>query len=481
MRKTMTTRNGLRTVTVWVLAAALGACGDGLTDLNINPNEPVGVGAEFLLPSAIVSGAERLHGSTLNMDMVGLWVQHYAEHRYTIEDRFEITDGAVSGHWTNLYAGPLRNLYEVVEKGKETDRANVVAVGTILQGWLFQAVTDLWGDAGYSQALLGRDSPPDMAVAYDTQEAIYGGLLASLEAAVAMISPAGPTISQGDLIYQGNMDQWRKFANSLRLRVAIRLSEVDAATASSAFASALSAGVFTSSADDAMVRFVDNGVDVHPIFGYERNRDDHSISATLVDTLKSLSDPRLSIYARPNQAGEYVGTKNGDQTDPPLTQVSRIGTYFSSAATPAIIMSFAEVLFLQAEAAERGWIPGDAAELYRQAITAAMGQLGVSAGDIEAYLAQSRVQYQGGQAGREQIWLQKWLALFGNGPEAYAEWRRTGIPRLRAGPDALNGGLIPVRLPYPDRERSLNREAVEAAIARQDGATLSSPVWWDVH
>ena len=477
----MKTRKSLRTVTVWVLAATLGACGDGLTDLNVNPNEPVSVGAEFLLPSAIVSGAERLHGSSLNMDMVGLWVQHYAEHRYTQEDRFEITDGAVSGHWTSLYAGSLRNLYEVVEKGKETDRANVVAVGTILETWLFQAVTDLWGDAGYAQALLGRDSPPDMTVTYDTQETIYDGLLANLEAATAMISPSGPRITQGDLLYGGDMDRWRKFANSLRLRLAIRLSEVDPATAASVFASAMSAGVFTSSADDAKVRFVDNGVDVHPIFGYERNRDDHSISATLVDTLKALNDPRLPIYARPNQAGEYVGTKNGDQTDPPLTQVSRIGTYFSSAATPAVIMSYAEVLFLRAEAAERGWAPGDAADLYRQAITAAMSQLGVPAADISAYLVQSRIQYKGGQAGLDQIWLQKWVALFGNGPEAYAEWRRTGIPRLQAGPDALNGGVIPVRLPYPDRERSLNREAVEAAVARQNGATLSTPVWWDVH
>ena len=476
----MNTRDGLRTVTVWVLAAALGACGDGLTELNVNPNEPVSVGAEFLLPSAIVAGAERLHGSSLNMDMVGLWVQHYAEHRYTIEDRYEITDGAVSGHWTNLYAGPLRNLYEVVEKGKEADRANVVAVGTILESWLFQAATDLWGDVGYAQALLGRDSPADMTVTYDTQESIYEGLLANLQAAATMISPAAPKITQGDLIYGGNMDRWRKFANSLRLRVAMRLSEVDPATASSVFSAALGAGVFTSSADDAMVRFVNNGVDVHPIFGYERNRDDHSISATLVDTLKSLSDPRLPIYARPNQSGQYVGTRNGDMSDPPLAQVSRIGTYFSSAATPAVIMSYAEVLFLRAEAAERGWAAGDAAALYREAITTAMSQLGVAAGDIATYLGRSRIQYRGGQAGLEQIWLQKWLALFGNGPEAYAEWRRTGVPHLQAGPDALNNGVIPVRLPYPDRERSLNRLAVEAAIARQGGATLSSPVWWDV-
>jgi len=476
----MKTRIAQRAVTALVLTAVVSGCGEGLTDLNVNPNEPVSVGAEFLLPAAIVSGAERLHGSSLNMDMVGLWVQHYAEHRYTIEDRFEIQDGTVSGHWSSIFAGPLRNLYEVVEKGREAERPNEVAVGTILESWLFQAATDLWGDVGYSQALLGRESPPDMTVVYDTQQEIYDGLLSELAAAGAMIVPSGPKITKGDLIYGGDMEAWRKFANSLRLRVAMRLSEVNSIGASAAFASALGAGVFTSNADNAVLRFVDNGVDVHPIYGYERNRDDHSISATLVDTLKSLSDPRLPIYARPNAFGEYVGTKNGDQTDPPLTEVSRIGTYFSSAATPAVIMSYSEVLFLRAEAAERGWVAGDAGDLYEQAITAAMSQIGVASGDIEAYLAQPSIQYQGGPAGLAQLGVQKWISLFGNGPEAYAEWRRTGYPNLQAGPDAINDGLIPVRLPYPDRERSLNRVAVEEAMARQGGATINSRLWWNV-
>ncbi len=476
----MKTRMASRAVTALVLSAAFGGCGEGLTELNVNPNEPVSVGADFLLPTAIVSGAERLHGSSLNMDLVGLWVQHYAEHRYTTEDRFEIQDVTISGHFTNLYAGPLRNLYEVVEKGEEAGRPNEVAVGTILESWLFQAAADLWGDIGYSQALLGRDSPPDMTVAYDTQEEVYNALLSELAASAAMIVPSGPKITAGDLLYKGNMERWRKFANSLRLRVAMRLSEVNPTKAAAEFNSAFGAGVFGSNADNAVVRFVDNGVDVHPIYGYERNRDDHSISATLVDTLKALSDPRLPIYARPNGAGQYVGTRNGDMSDPPLTQVSRIGTYFSSAATPAVIMSYSEVLFLGAEAAQRGWMAGNAADLYQQAITAAMSQIGVAPAAISAYLAQPGVQYKGGQAGLEQIWLQKWISLFGNGPEAYAEWRRTGCPYLQPGPDAINEGLIPVRLPYPDRERSLNRVAVEEAMARQGGATLNTRVWWNV-
>lgn len=474
----MRTQWTFRTGAVLVLTTLAG-CGD-LTDLNVNPNEPVEVGAEFLLPSAIVSAVSRTHGSSLNMDLVGLWVQHYAEHQYTQEDVFELSDGSISGHWSGFYSGPLRNLYEVKEQGRATARPNVTAVGTILEHWIMQVVTDLWGDAGYSQALLGRDSPEDMSVAYDTQADIYAGILSELRDAVAMIDASGPKIAQGDLIYQGNMNRWRLFANSLRLRAAMRLSSVNSSVGSTEFASALAGGVFGSNADNAVLRYVDNGVDVHPIFAYERTRNDHSISATLVDTLKALADPRLPIYARPNQAGAYVGTPNGSMSNPQLSTVSNIGTYFARADAQAVVMSYAEVLFLQAEAAHRGWINGNAGDFYRMGVIAAMSGVGVSQSAIDAYLAGPRVAYKGGQAGLEQIWLQKWIALYGNGPEAYAEWRRTGVPSLLAGPDALNDGHIPVRLQYPERERTLNRIEVEKAISRQSGASLNTPVWWDI-
>jgi hypothetical protein len=475
----MRIREAFRPATALVLAAAVGGCADGLTELNENPNEPVNVGAEFLLPSAIVSGATRAHGSSLNMDLVGLWVQHYAEHLYTIEDVYEISDAAISGHWSGFYAGPLRTLYEVIEQGEETQRPNVTAVGLTLQVWLMQIVTDLWGDVGYSEALKGRDSRPDMTVPFDPQSVVYDRLLANLRAAAGMISPGGPAIVQGDLIYRGDMERWRKFANSLRMRVAMRLSEVEPDLAAAEIADAVAAGVFTSNADNAVLQFVDNGVDVHPIYAYERTRNDHSISATLVDTLKALADPRLPLYARPNANGEYVGTPNGTMEDRPLAEVSNIGPAYASADAPAVIMEYAEVLFLQAEAAERGWIAGDPADLYARGIAAAMERLGVPQADIDAYLAGPRVVYAGGQAGLEQIALQKWIALFGNGPEAFAEWRRTGIPELQPGPDAQNDGRIPVRLHYPARELLLNRAEVEAAIARQGGATINSPVWWD--
>jgi hypothetical protein len=476
----MITQRAFRAITVLALAAGVSGCTDGLTELNVNPNEPVEVGAEFLLPAAIISAVDRVNGAYLNMDLVGLWIQHYAEHQYTVEDVFEVSDAAISGHWSNFYAGPLRNLYEVVEQGRATDRPNVVAVGSIVSSWIMQVVTDLWGDAGYSEALRGRDSNPDMTVPYDLQSEIYDGILAELRNAAAAITPAGPRIVQGDLLYKGDMNRWRLLANSLRLRAAMRLSHVNPGLAATEFASAMAGGVFASNEDNARLQYVDNGIDVHPIFAYERTRNDHSISATLVDTLRSLADPRLPVYARPNAAGEYVGTPNGTMANPPLATVSRIGTYFARADAQSVIMAYSEVLFLQAEAVERGWIPGDPEALYRQGITAAMGQVGLSMPDITAYLEQPVIQYRGGQAGLHQIWLQKWISLFGNGPEAYAEWRRTGYPQLVAGPDALNNGQIPVRLEYPERERSLNRAEVEIAMARQGGATLNTPVWWNV-
>jgi len=160
--------------------------------------------------------------------------------------------------------------------------------------------------------------------------------------------------------------------------------------------------------------------------------------------------------------------------------VSKIGEFYSRSDAPGVLQSYSEVLFLQAEAAERGWIAGDAGALYAAGIRAAMefNELGTAV--IDAYLAQAEIAYQGGQAGLEQIWLQKWIALYGQGPEAYAEWRRTATPVLEIGPDAENDRQIPLRLFYPSREHMLNAEAVQAAEARQGGAALGDAVWWDV-
>jgi hypothetical protein len=472
--RTMRKRNSLAAA---VLAAALGtaACGEGLTDINVNPNEPTVVAAEYLFTNAVEASISRAMGSTVTMDLTGLWIQHYAESRYTEEDRYELRDQTVQTQWAGFWAGPMQDFNEVVTKGAEAGRPNVEAMGVIMRSWTYQVITDLWGDIGYTDALRGRVPGSENTVAYDPQEQVYKGLVSELAAASAMLDPAGVRMGNADLLYQGDPVKWRRFANSLRLRLAMRMAAADETAARAAFAAGMAGGVMASNADNAVLRYVDNGVDVHPFFAYERNRDDHAISATMVDSLARHADPRLPLYAKLNAGGYYKGMANGTMADPPLDSISKIGAYFSRANAPAYVMTYAEVLFLQAEAVARGWIAGDAAALYRQAIRAHMEMLGIGSAAIDTYLAQPGVAYDGLRS----IGVQKWIALYGNGPEAFAEWRRTGHPGLTAGPDALNDGRIPRRLPYPSSEQSLNAANVEAAKARQGGASLNSPVWWD--
>ena len=477
--------NKLRTIrtpaAIAAVALAIGACDNGITNLNTNPNSPDVATPEFLFANATEAAISRVFGAGLHMDITALWAQHYAEHRFSLEDRYSIADGLISGHWSGFYAGPLQDLQETIALSVEDERPNAAAQARILQSWTYSIVTDLWGDVGYTEALQGRDPTSGSSPALDPQSEIYDALFAELDAAQASFVPDGRELVGADLLYGGDTEAWRKFANSLRLRLAMRLSNVDATQGAAEFTAALADGVFESNADNARLDYIDNGTNLNPIHAYVRDRDDHSVSATLVDTLISLSDPRLPIYANPTAGGTYVGQPNGSLAQPALTAISKIGSFFSDPDAPVFVMTYAEVLFLRAEAAERGWTTEDAAALYAAAIRASMEQVGVASGDIDTYLAQAEVQYNAaGTTPLQQIGLQKWIALYGNGVEAWSEWRRTGVPALLPGPDALNDGNIPRRLTYPQREYSLNGANIEAAEARQGGATLNDTVWWDV-
>ncbi|HEX2206358.1 MAG TPA: SusD/RagB family nutrient-binding outer membrane lipoprotein [Longimicrobium sp.] len=468
-------------------ALALGAagCDHGLTDLNRNPNQPETAAAEYLFTNAVEAAVGRATGAGLNLDLTGLWVQHYSESRFSEEDKYIVGESPIGGHWTGFYAGPLQDLNEVVAKGEAEGRPNVQAMGMIMRAWTFHVVTDLWGDVGYSEALrLRQDPAAGNFVKYDPQAEIYNGLLSELRTAAGLLTPTGARMGAADLLYRGDPEKWRRFANSLRLRMAMRMSEVAPGPAAAEFADALADGVFTSNADNAVLWYLANGTNEHPIYAYESiPRIDHAISKTLVDSLASLDDPRLPFYAKPTAAGTYQGDVPGNDADVPLNTISRVGEWFARADAPSYVMTYAEVLFLQAEAAERGWITGDAAALYQAAIRAHMTQFNVQgdaftdipAAAIDAYLAQSGVAY----AGLSSIGLQKWIALYGNGPEAYAEWRRTGYPALLPGPNAANDRLIPRRLRYPVSEQSLNAAALAEATQRQGGAGLNDRVWWD--
>ena len=483
----------MRTKTIFsafaVVALAWGttACDDGLAGLNENPNLPTDVGAEFILPEAIQNATDQIFGSgLLNLEGVALFAQHYAKIQYPNEDRYELRLQAIETTWSNLYAGPLKDAQTIIEKGRETGTANHEAAGLILKSWIFGVVTDLWGDVPYSEALLLGGENGTSTPRYDRQADIYAGMLTDLERASGLIDPAATGFGSEDLLFDGDMELWRKFANSLRLRFAMRIADVDPAAAQQHFTAALAGGVFESNDEMAQLIYAGSPPNEHPLFEnrVRGGRDDHSISKTMVDMLLAWSDPRLPIYAEQNEAGEYVGMPNGmnDGHEIALATISRIGDYWrGTPGAPAVILSYAEVLFLQAEAALRGW-GGEPGSLYEAGIRASLEQYGITGATADAYLAQPGVAYDAGSAA-EQIATQKWIALYGNGAEGFAEVRRTGYPVLTPGPFALNvnGGQIPVRIPYPGGEQTLNREALLAAIDAQGGGMdYSTRMWWDV-
>ena len=478
-------RNKLARVAVLVgLVWAVSAC-DSLTEINEDPNAPTDVGPQFLLPQAIQNAVQPAFGAGQYLSHTGIWPQHIVQLQYPDEEQGILRPSRMEGYWTGYYAGPLRDIQTVIDKGVEAGDANTEAVGKIWKSWVFHIITDMWGDVPYSEALDVENFTP----VYDTQAAIYDGMLADLTAAAAQLDPTGTGFGEGDLIYGNDFVKWERFANSLRMRLAMRLSGVDPATAQTAFVAANTAGGFTSNADNALLRFPGSPYE-NPLFENYLGRDDHGVSATIIDTLLSFNDPRLSLYAElATEDGVYRGHENGREdlpTGQSMAWFSRIGNFWRAdgAATPAAIMTYSEVLFLQAEAAFRGWIGGDPATLYADAITANMNQydaqgVGPSDAEITAYLAEPAVVYTAA-TGLDQIYLQKWIALWMNGPEAWSHIRRTGVPDLAMGPDLIVS-RIPVRFQYPDSEHSLNYTNMMQAVDRQGGFDVTDLVWWDVN
>ena len=469
------------------LAAALlvggAACGN-LTDINTNPNGPVDVPPPSILGSVIQGVVGGVDGvNSLNIRGGGLWVQYYSEIQYRDEDKYLVRPGT-SGGW-GFYNGSLEDCQRMIVKGAAATTPNWEAVGRIMKSYMFSVMTDAMGDIPYSEALKGDTV---LAPKYDTQQDIYTALFADLTTASTQIDPAGVGFATGDIMYGGDMTKWQKFANSLRLRLAIHLSNVDPTAAQAQAQAAVAAGVFTSNADNAQLMYLATSPNRNPIYDDARGRDDYGMSKTFVDSLTTLSDPRLPVFAQLNKDTiianrTYQGLPNGlnDGEGASLFYISRIGAYWRETPNaPMALLTYSEVLFLEAEAAERGWIAGNAATLYADAIRASMEQYGVADADIVTYLAQPQVTYVPGATGLTQIAYQKWISLYMQGMEAWTEVRRTGVPALVPGPRAVLTS-IPERLPYEDQEAVLNKTNLDAAVAAQGfGASnnLTTPLWF---
>jgi len=460
--------------------------------LNVNPNAATVVPATNILGSGIIAVANTQFSERLDIYYAGSYSGHLAAIGLgDYEYRVDINNSM----WEGMYIAMTKLVDAANVANTKENNQTLYAAALTLKAYAAQKTTDMWGKIPYSQAfeLNGKSV---LYPVYDEQSAVYAAILAELKTAADIFKTATGSIGVGDFIFNGDVSKWRKFCNSVRLRVAIRMSIIDPATATSVIAEILgdpgSYPVMTANTDNAYFWYP--GVTPYTELWYNRvgftsgtYKDQYRMNDVLISTLKSNNDPRLPVYALPNTWGVYNGYKFGPTQISDTTNngnnVSGIGTRFgNNPAGFSPFMNSAEVSFIQAEAYARNLVPGNAQAAYTNGINLSLSENGIAATDIANYLAQPEVSWNGGvTTNLQKIYIQKWISLFKQSVEAWSEARRTDVPLMTNISSTSGYGLRhnrpPFRMAYADEEKSLNinfpTDVVETDIF------WGTQMWWD--
>ena len=481
-------------ITITLLTAALMVgCTKDFEEINTNPNAPEKISPEFLMSEVIISTAYGYQDHAYE-DKPASAGRYITLVRNEGDDLF----GWSAVGWDAFYTRLTINK-SFQELAQERGLAQYVAVSKILGAFNYAFLTDLWGDIPYSEALASLDQNI-IHPAYDKQENIYQTLLTELKDANDMLATTTEPIDETtDVLYHGDAMGWRKLANSLRLRLLLRASTAlpDAYTDMQDIVSHPEQyPVFSSNEDNAELEYLGNTPDDSwpggdaSAWDYEKRR----ASKELVDKLYHYHDPRMSVWLAPvvDKAGalvdtsDYVGVPNAIQAPYDYnggeTHMSTLNeAVFRERSNPLVkakMMTYTEVLFILAEAAQRSQVnmPGETAEsLYYKGIQSSMQYYGVGeAADSMGYDDQPAVAYQGTM---QQLMDQKWLAMFLMGGEGWFDYRRTGYPAFVVGPSAAQR-TIPLRYPYPEDESLNNHDQYEAGVAQMGGDDRNTKMWY---
>lgn len=476
---------------VGVLLLASTACDEDFEEINTNPNAPVNVSPQYLLPHAIQTAVDNYWGNKtrnqrLNFDHAMSWIGYLTRNIYENEgDNYNVQPSVNITNWEVFYTDAMINFHKVetlAGPGTDFENPNYEAIGLGMKAWGFSLLTDVWGAIPYSQAVAGTAEEPIYSPAYDSQEEVYAGIIADLDRANSLLDPSGPRIP-GDIMFGGDVMMWKKFFNSLRFKLLNRQAHIVGSSAAEMQAMMSDPSTYPMiESNDEIAQLVYGAVPTnnpwHAIL-VDQGRTDWNMNSTLVDKLKMMDDPRLDVYATPGSAavdGEITGHPSGLPGEIATTFTSTSAVInqdvFAFATAPAVLMSYSELMFVKAEAALEGDISGDAQAFYEAGIEAAFDQYGLSV--PEGYMI--------GEATKENIMTQKWIALFGQGIEAWTEYRRTGFPILPEADSRAqfeNDGVLPTRLEYPATEYSLNGANVEAGAALNGGPDdMKTELWW---
>ncbi|MDV3307872.1 MAG: SusD/RagB family nutrient-binding outer membrane lipoprotein [Cyclobacteriaceae bacterium] len=500
---------------IMLLAGLLVAtsCDHGFDEINTSKTGALAINPVYQLNNAIIntSSGGAAGGSTLIYD-IGIVQQIISPNSGVLTGANYNQDNrqATQTLWQGYYRNVIRNTKDIINQTKDVpERSNLMNMARILQAYAFMVLTDAYGDIPYTDAGKGYIDQ-NFFPAYDPQQAIYADIIQELKSASAALNPSG-TIETAEVLYGGDVALWSKFANSLVLRAGMRLSKVDPGTAQSVVSGVDLSNLILTNEDNATIRHDNNYQNAIGVTLNGTEGANFYLTKPFVDHLKNNNDPRLSAVAV-----RYVGAKSGpeqtvdrasydpdDQVGMPMghdnstipavaTNLGLASFYdFSQAdrrrvsklTAPHFLVTAAQTNLLLAEARQRGWITqGDAADYFEAGVRAHMEQLGIvdegsaiDPADIDAYI--NAHPYDGTL---EQINTEYWIACFLNGPEAFANFRRSGYPDLDPNPFPGREVDFIRRLTYPNSEISVNSENVAAAIARMGPDKLDTRVWWDV-
>ncbi|WP_247231843.1 SusD/RagB family nutrient-binding outer membrane lipoprotein [Telluribacter sp. SYSU D00476] len=463
------------------------SCVDSLEDYNIDQKRASNVPAPAFFTNAVKNLSDALTTPNVNNNNFRLYVQQWATTTYLDEPRYNLTARTIpQALWQSIYRDVLSDLREarrIIEADQTLApavKANQLAQNEIIEVYAWSVLVLTFGDIPYSEAL----DPLNPLPKFDNAQTVYNDLLNRLDAAVKSLDPSAAGFAgAADLLYSGDINKWVRFGNSLKLRLGMVIADVDQAKAKQIVSEAVAGGVLTSNAENARFPYISSPPNNNPISANLNprfsTRQDFVIASTIIDPMNELNDPRRQAWFT-TVNGQYVGGRYGFSNT--YANFSHLSDRLIQPELEALLLDYSEVEFLLAEAVERGFIEGNAAEHYNKAVTASIMYWGGTQAQAQAYLAQPEVAYATAEGDfRQKIGTQKWFSLFNRGWEAWLEWRRLDYPRLMppTGDGAPAGLAIPTRLIYPVNEQTLNGAQVAAASAAIGGDEATTRLFWD--
>lgn len=462
------------------------SCTKNMTDLNVNPKADTIVQGEMLFSNGEKAFADVLTTPNVNTGIFELISQYWAETTYPQESQYDLGNRDIPLNWWNtLYRDVIEDFNQSIDLMRrqatnptllDADReayTNKVAIAKIMRAYAFSVLVNTFGDIPYTEALQGRGNTTPK---YDNQKDVYYALLDTINASITELDPAAESFGNADLIYQGDTEKWIKFANSIKLRLGMILSDVDAARAR-AEAEAAAPNVFESNDDNALLRYTTTPPNVNPIWSnlVQSGRNDFVAANTIIDTMNARKDPRRSQYFTQVGSNGFIGGVYGSGNA--FKNFSHPSDKVEAADFPAIFMDYAQVQFLLAEAAARGFsVPGSAEEQYNTAVTASITEWGGTEAEATTYLNDPVNRFDANNW-KKSIGVQEWIALYTRGFDAWIEFRRLGYPQLVAPPSAVTA--FPVRYTYPSTEENLNNSNYTQASSSIGGDEVTTRLFWD--